>query len=189
VAGELIISELPEEEPVTLAEAKAFLRVTESDEDALITSAIKVGRSEVEKYIGQTVLTTSYTYLLDEFPPLDVLTVPRGPINSVTSIKYIDPDGVSQTLSTDVYDVDTRRRAGRIGLKAGQCWPATKGNTLNAVEIEFTAGMGDEAAAIDEDIKTAIKLVAARVFENREGDNDSFLPFSAKSLLWKYRRQ
>ncbi|MBN1807189.1 MAG: phage head-tail connector protein [Sedimentisphaerales bacterium] len=173
----------PSVEPVTLNEAKLHLRVDHTDEDALITSLIKVAREWCENFQNRAYITQTITLTLDEFP--DVFTVPRPPLQSVTSIKYIDTDGVQQTLSSGIYDVDSQSEPGRIALAYGQSWPGIRGD-INSVEVVYVAGYGDTADNVPERVKAAIKLLAGHLYEHREMVSEMTLkevPFSVKSLL------
>jgi uncharacterized phiE125 gp8 family phage protein len=89
----------------------------------------------------------------------------HDPVQSIDSIKYIDTDGNQQTLSTDVYQLDSTCPS-RILLKANQSWPSTM-DIENAVTVEYAAGFGDSAAMVPEPIKLAIKFLAGHWYDNR----------------------
>ena len=59
----------PAQEPVTLAEAKASLRITNTDEDALVTQYLEDARIYAERITGRKFITqtvTSYHNGFDE---------------------------------------------------------------------------------------------------------------------------
>jgi uncharacterized phiE125 gp8 family phage protein len=125
---------------IPLGVAKNFLRVTgeESHEDARIIDLIKSCRQEVENDINRVILSATWTHRMDSFPIGNIVLV-KTPVQSVTSVAYIDTDGNSQNLVENTnYQVDIH--TGRIGLVTGQSWPATKTNTYNAVVITYVAG-------------------------------------------------
>lgn len=92
--------------------------------------------------------------------------LPLPPLQSVASIKYVDTDGVQQTLDPSKYKVDKIGEPARIVPAFGAMWPATR-NEINAVEVTFTAGFGDPA-----DVPAAIKswmfMRIGALYENRE---------------------
>ena len=135
----------PSTEPITLTEAKLQCRVEAdmTDDDSLITSLVKTAREYCENVQNRSYITQTIKLTLDDFP--DVIYVPRPPLISVTSIKYIDVNGVQQTLNSSVYKVDTESEPARIVPAFNQCWPAIRGD-INSVEVIVQAGYGGAAA-------------------------------------------
>ncbi len=177
------VSTAPDDEPVSLAEAKLHLRVDMTDDDDLITGLITAAREWSEGYQNRAYITQTITLTLDEFP--ETFELPQAPLISVTSIKYIDTAGVQQTLSTDVYDVDTESEPGRVALAYSQCWPTIRGD-INSVEVIFQAGYGDAGADVPASVKSAMKLLIGHLYEHREMVSEiktTEVPMTVKSLL------
>jgi uncharacterized phiE125 gp8 family phage protein len=172
-------------EPITTAEAKSHLRIDAefTDDDVYIASLIKAATQWAELYQGRSFVTRTITLERDRFS--NVMELPAPPLITVTSIKYIDSDGTQQTLSADIYDVDTKSEPGRITLAYNQSWPVIRGD-VNGIEIIYTAGYG-AAGDVPEMVKSAIKLIVGHLYENREtvtaGITAAELPMGAKSLL------
>ena len=118
------------------------------------------------------------------------LELPGSPLQSITSIKYYDTDGVQQTWSSSLYDVDIVSEPGRVSPSFGEIYPSTR-QRFNAVEVEFVAGYGDAGSDIPNAIKHAMFLLIGEMYERREetiaGTIISTVPFSAKNLLNPYR--
>lgn len=152
-------------EPVTLAEAKLHLRVDGTDEDALITALISAARETCEDRIEGTIPVTGWRLTLDAFP--DAIKLPRGPVASVESVKYLDAAGVEQTLSPLDYLVDTVSTPGYIVPAYGKAWPETR-EQINAVEVEYTAGSATTPAAL----KAWMLLAIGDMYANREASSD-----------------
>lgn len=176
----------PETEPVTLEEAKLFLRVDIDDDDDLITSLITVARCYAEEFTRRAFVTQTLAFDLDEWPSDDIIRLPRLPVESVDSITYLDEDGDGfefEDFVSDIYE-------GVVTLEADGSWPTETLYPLAPITVEFTAGYG-EAAAVPEGLKTAIKIIVAQFYENREpvavGTIASRIPMSVESLLWQYR--
>lgn len=177
----------PAVEPVTLAEAKAHLRVTGTDEDALVSALIVAARSFAEECTGRAFVTQTWDYVLDAFP-CAAFELPKAPLQSVTSVSYVDTDGATQTLDSGLYKVDAITDPGRIAPAYGETWPSTRAEE-NAVTIRFVAGYG-LAAAVPQPIKQALLLMTGQQFEHREATAEgswSRLPLGVDALLGLYR--
>lgn len=152
----------PAVEPIDLAEAKEHLRQPLSDDDSLITSLIVAARQYAEKYTRRAFITQTVECKIDYFS--DVIKLPLPPLQSVASIKYIDPDGVLQTLNPSVYLVDTDSTPGRITRDYGESWPETK-PVPNAITITFVAGYGNAGTDVPDTIKLALKLYLTKQYD------------------------
>lgn len=160
----------PSDEPVTLAEAKTHLRITGTDEDTYIEDfLIPTARQRLERATGRAFITTTFDLYRDDFPSGDELTLPRPPLQSVTSVKYT-PEGDSQTtFSSDNYLVDTSSKyGGRLKLKRTVSWPSQTLDVLNGVVIRFVAGYGDASTDVPAPIVQAVYVDIATLYENRE---------------------
>ena len=171
----------PLEHPVTLAEARQHLRATSIDEDALILALIYAAVEHAENFISGVLITQTWDLSLDVFPGAEI-ELPKAPLQSVTSVKYIDLDGVQQTVASADYQVDAIREPGRIKLVPTASWPSVK-EQLNAVTIRFVAGYG-LAAAVPFQIKAAILLLVQ--YHEQRNANEKVLA-AVERLLWPYR--
>jgi len=160
----------PAIEPLTLAEAKAHLRVDGNDEDALITALIAAARTYVERRTSITAGQRNYRMELSRFPydGADII-MPTSPCSAVSSITYVKPDTTSATLtvSTD-YRLAFAVPPGRIRLPYGKTeWPETIETAEDAVVVLFTAGY-DAAGNMPATIGQVCRLLIGHWFENRE---------------------
>lgn len=160
----LVTVTAPAEEPITLAEAKLNLRVDQTAEDSLITALIKTARQAAEHRSNTALITQTLDYYLDRFPCWEI-ELPQGPLQSISSITYVDTDGATQTLNSAEYLVDVAHERGRITPAFGNVWPATR-EQINAIKIRYSAGYG-AAAAVPSEIKQWMHLAIATWYENR----------------------
>ena len=154
----------PSSEPIMLNEAKLHLRVDVTDDDTLITGLIVAARQSAEQITGRALMQQTWELALDRFECEIRLQMP--PLQSVTSIKYLDQDGVQQTLSTSDYLVDDYREPARIVPAYGKCWPSTRCQA-NAVLVRFIAGYAN-AGVVPQEIKQWMLLMIGSMYENRE---------------------
>jgi hypothetical protein len=178
----------PAAEPVSLSDAKAFLRVSGNDEDTLITNLIKTARISVEQYINQKLITQTITAWGDMLPPfknsqwwdgskdgklsellagVDYISLMTGPVQSVTHFKTYDTSNSPSTFNSGSYFVDTRSKYGRVVLNDGEVWPSTVLRPVNSVEIQFVAGYGAAASSVPAPIITAILQILVHLYDCR----------------------
>lgn len=178
----------PVGEPFTLTDAKDHLRITIDTEDSLINALIVSAREFAEGNTRRALITQTWDLTLDAFP--DAIEVPLPPLQSVTSVTYIDTAGTTQTLvaNTD-YTVDTKSEPGRIVPAYGKSWPSTR-DIVNAVTVRFVAGYGN-ATAVPKSIKQAMLMHIEHMFDNRGtvniGNVVNEIPLTMQSLYNMHR--
>lgn len=154
----------PASEPLDLATAKLHCRVDGTDEDALITALIVAAREQAEHETGRALVTQTWELVHDAFP--EAFTLRKSPIQSVTSIKYLDSSGVEQTLDAADYLLDKDSEPGYVVPNYGKAWPASYG-VPNSVRCRYVAGYG-AAAAVPQAIKQWMLLAIGSMYAQRE---------------------
>lgn len=174
--------------PITLEEAKLHCRIDTAADDALVTALIAAATDVCEQKIGRAIMSQTWLLTLDAFPAEIELT--RVPVQSVTSVTYVDPDGATVPLNTGsnwrLLDLGDYSFA-RIVPVYGYSWPATRAQA-EVVSVQYVAGYAN-AAAVPEGIKQWIKLMVSTMYENRETEAQyatHTLAF-ADGLLDKYK--
>lgn len=177
--------EPPAEEPVSLQETRTHLRL-ETGEDDYIAGLIVVARRFCEAFQSRAYVTQTWDLFMDAFPA-GCIKIPLPPLQSVEFIKYKDSSGDLQTLNSSEYLMDPYSEPGLIFRAYGKSWPATYPE-VNSVQIRFVAGHGD-AADIPPEVKHAILLKIADLYEHRGGDEgvDKNINEAIESLLWPDR--
>ena len=109
---------------------------------------------------------------------------PEPAIITISSFKLIDDDDAETTITTSEYRILGADPA-RIEQK-GDGWTVER--THKAAEIIYTAGYG-AASTVPEDIKTAVRIVFADLYENRQNAVASNLKnlMLAEKMLAPYR--
>jgi len=194
----------PPVEPLTLDEVKAHLRVDHTDDDSLIQLYITAARTYVdgpEGFLGRAVVTQTWELVLDAFPDVEI-KIPLPPLQTVDSIKYDDPAGNEQAVSTANYYVDNVSEPGWVVPVSGISWP-TPLDAINSVRVRFTAGYpptndspADLRANVPFDLKAAMLLHIGSMYDLREDIVGGIgratavkLPFGAEALLRQRRVQ
>lgn len=140
----------PATEPVSLAEVKLHIRQDASIgtlEDAMLERWIRGARQRAEHLTQRAFITQTWQTNLDMFP--SAIELPYSPIQSVSWVKYYDEANVLQTLDPADYKVDKDGKlVGYIVPAYGLSWPSTYPD-INAVQVQWVAGWGDDAEADD----------------------------------------
>lgn len=159
----------PAVEPVTLDEMKLYLKQDEDADDALINDCIVEARTQSENATERSWVLTTWDFACDAFPSHGApFEVPRPPLLSVVSLKYIDTSGVEQTLTEgDDYVVDTFKEPGLVSPAFGTLWPSSRRQS-SAVVLRFTAGYGVDATFIPRDLVRLVRMIVADAYELRE---------------------
>lgn len=182
----------PVVEPLTLEDAKEYLRIQNNDEDQLIAQLIIAARSYCEEELDLAIVEQTITLKLDSFPDSRVIYLPRSNLLDVTSVSYLDQDNASQTF-TD-YTKDIYSTPGRI-INNTNDWPTTT-DDANAVTIVYTAGFGEysesSGAPVPGAVDQAMKMLVTHFYENRTpvviGNTANSIEMAVTACLQKYRR-
>ena len=169
--------------PVSTASAKAQCRVDHDDENTLIEGLIAAATDYVELYLGRALVSQTWELVLDDFS--DEILIGKGPVSSITSVKYYDPDGVEQTLSSSTYSFDATADPQRITLNPGYSWPSIDEGVAK-ITIRFVCGYSTVPAPI----KQAMLLLIAQWYDNRADATDRpmiAMPNAVAALLTNYR--
>lgn len=120
--------------------------------------------------------------------------LPYPPHIDILSLKYLDSDGVLQTLDSGLYALDDRE----IVPAYGTAWPRVRASR-GAVQVRYRAGYAADpaaetlVAAVPEPVKAAILLIVGDLYRFREtavaGTIATAIPMSAavENLLAPYR--
>jgi uncharacterized phiE125 gp8 family phage protein len=168
----------PALEPVTLAQAKAHLRVTHESEDDLIEGLIRAAREAVEGQTGLALIEQKWRLVLDRWPRGGVVKLLRYPVSDVDALTIYGSDGVPVVIEPERYGVDRVSQPARVQAEM----PAVNARALNGIEIDFTAGYGTDGTAVPEGLKLALLVLVGHWFEMRGsfGPDEQPVSYSAQ---------
>jgi uncharacterized phiE125 gp8 family phage protein len=182
----------PAVEPVTVAEAKAHLRVDVSDDDTYIGTLITAAREWCEQYLDRTLVNTQWVMRFDSFPPdgTQDIELPRPPMSlagttTAVSLTFTSETGGTQAYSTASFRVDRNSTPGAVKTLYGQTWPPHLMDD-NAVSVTWWAGYGSAGSSVPAAVRHAILMVVGILYEKRaaaESGSLNEVPFGVKSLL------
>lgn len=168
------------EEPVSLDEQKAHLRLDIDDDDAYISGCVTAARAWVEGQTKRAFMPQTWDYVIDYHMPARI-DLPMNPVVSVTSVSYVDTAGASQTLASSQYTVAARKHGSFIVPAYNVTWPDVR-HVPAAVTVRFVAGVASE---VPQELHRAIMILAGAYYENRETVP---APMAVEALVSPYRK-
>lgn len=165
----------PASEPVTLAQAKTFLRVEHTGDDDAITRAIVTARQFAESYLRMALLPQVWDYTVAN--PCGVrIRLPFGPAQSITSVTLVNEAGASSTMNAANY---------RLSVD-GYAVLFTNAPSIENLTVRFSASSAATVSEVPAQITQGILHHIASMMENREGAVP--LPTQALACYQPYRR-
>ena len=155
----------PALEPVTLADAKAHLRLDGDDDDQYLTAAIVSARVHVEVMTRRLLIEQHWRVYLDAWPKKRIVTLSPAPLTAVDAVTVYDADGNPVVVSPEDYDIDTVGVPGRLVLASDV--PAVVGRAVNGIEIDVAAGYGPSSVDVPAPLRQAIMMLVAHWYEHR----------------------
>ncbi len=155
----------PTEPLITLAEAKAHLRVSHVHEDSLIALAIQGATDYLDGFagtLGRALLPQTWRLTLPAPPPSQIVRLPLAPFRELVSVEWDDVAG--QTRTIDLADLKVRREYGcaRVHPAYAKQWPLE----IWDMRVTYSAGY-DSAALVPAPIRQAALLLIGDAYDNR----------------------
>lgn len=156
------------DKPVTLAEVKAALRISTSDDDTMLDLWIAAATDYVDGpngLLGKAIVQQTWTQS-QRLPGTVTLDLKLLPVISISEITYFDADNVSQSLTVSDFDLVKSEDWAYLKPKSGVSWPTTYDRD-DALTVKAVIGFGDQAAA-PAAIKAAVMMLVGAWYQNPE---------------------
>jgi len=180
----------PAQEPVSLEEAKYFMRLDGTEDDVLVSTLITAARIHIETTIGKVLITESWSFFLDKWPKSKTLYFPLDPIQTIEEIRFHTNSEGFTIIQAEDYSTDLISNHPRLHLTGSK--PTSASKQLNQIEIRFVAGYGDTPDDVPSDLKQALLMLASHWFEQRDpiafGGAFAEIPRTIEALLSNYKK-
>ena len=180
-----VLLNAPAIEPVSLAEAKAFLRIEHDDDDDVIAALIAGARIYIEAQTRRALITQSWRLTRDAWPQTGRIAVRPAPLQSIEAARVHDGGGEPIELDVEGFFVDA---AGSELVFAP--WLMPQPGRAAGIELDVTLGFGDAAVDVPEPLRQAIRLLVGHWYENRglvAAGPAPLLPMTVPAMLAPYR--
>lgn len=163
----------PTLEPITLAEAKLFLRVDGDVEDSLISALMATAREAAEQFTGKSFITQTWRVGFAGEAP-ETINLPMSPVQAVVSVETVDAFGLHTTIANNLYHLHTD--AAKLECDATL--------TGSQVLITYRTGYGDSSTHVPHPIRHALLVHVAALYDDRDAQA---IPANVRTLLAPYR--
>ena len=190
------VTTAPSSEPVSVADAATQVFGDATYDSTKLTRDIAAARLRAEQYCGIGFINQTWTVTLDGFPsvttknPRGIIYLP-GKVQSLTSLRYEDSNGDTQTLIEDTdFTLDNSGLQGRLLPVSGNSWPNTTDYELGTVTIVYVTGFGADLSGVQyQSIIDAILLDVGTLYEVRQtvGPNNLYHNSVYQMLLHPFR--
>lgn len=176
----------PAQEPVTLAEAKAFLRLDDEAEDGLVSTLITAARLHVEGITGRALLAQSWRVVLDAWPRDRSVRLPVTPLMSVAAVTAYDADGVGHEIAVAQFWPENGSLLLPLNVAGMPVLRERQG-----IEVDYVAGFGTDPEDVPADIRQALLALVGYWFEHRDAvivaGSGAVVPTGFDRLVAPYR--
>ena len=149
----------PASEPITLTDAKNYLRIDHDADDDLIASLISSVRQEAEEYTARSFISHGRRLIYEECAPEEII-LPMGPVLAITSVSTYNIVGDTTTV---IDGADYYLAPGFDRLCFGGALYADR------ITVDYTAGYGANASDVPHTLKLGLKIALAARYYDREG--------------------
>jgi len=180
----------PSFEPITVADVSEYLRLDDSPTDiALISALITASRQHLENYLNRFIAQQTVELALTGWKDKIDLS---SPVQSITSIKYLDENGVEQTLNSTQYILDNYSEPASIYPAYNVTYPNLydqENNVKIRYVVGFTSGGSPDTNPLPDPLKFAMMLIIGDLYSNREagGERAYQVNPTVQNLLQFYR--
>ena len=162
-----------------IEEAKAYLRIEDENEDALIAGLIRAATGLCEAFIGQVLIARGFSETIAA--RADWQRLGRTPVRAISGVEGLPAEGAAFALPVDAYGVDVDAN--------GDGWvrvlrPGVAGRAV----VAFEAGIAVDWNGVPEPVRQGIVRLFAHLFTHRDVEDGSGPPAVVAALWRPWRR-
>ncbi len=177
----------PAAEPLSLAEAKAYLRVEHDADDAVIGALIVAARTQVEALTRRALISQTWRFVYDAWPADGCVRLKMGPMQSVVALRVYNESGAAHAQDVESLVLDKAA----LVIAAPPFALPLPGRSTAGIELDLRLGFGDSAGSVPETLRLALRMLVAHWYENRGlvaiGQSVAMMPSSVNALIASYR--
>ena len=152
--------------PITLSEAKLFLKVDTTADDSVITNIIEQVVMFAEVHTSRELRPNQWYGITDEFD--SVLT--KNPVSQIDQIDYVNATGAISIVPLTTYQLKKQLLESKVILAYGMTWPSNIGNVVDPIRIAFSTSANSMLPIVKQDMLRHI----AWEYENRGDDSNDY---------------
>lgn len=164
-----------------IEELKAFLRIEDSGEDALLAGLLRAATEAVEAWLGWQLMAREVSERSCVKDSMIRLTA--TPVQSVSRVSLLHIEGTEEILPAGNWALDVSRfgaaTVALTGVQEGQ-----------KVLAYYLAGLADDWNGLPEPVRLGVLRAAAHFHAHRDGAADAGLPPAVARLVspWRVKR-
>ena len=165
--------------PVALDEVKAHLRVSVSDEDALLAGLARAAADMCEAFTGRALIEREVSEMLGA--ARGWMRLGAGPVRAILGVEALAQDGETSALAAQDYAVDIDA--------AGDGWVRLAGaGEATRIRVSYRAGMAADPNGIPEALRHGIVRLTAYLYMVRDRAEEGGPPAAITALWRPWRR-
>ena len=168
---QLVCIQHPQQEPVSVGEAKQFLRIDHNVEDDLLSHLIQTARSMVESYTQRGLCNQVWRLTTTKRAVIDL---PRSPFLRLSA----EPQIVGLAAVLDYKLVSYYDRARLLFESGDMFW--------QKLQVDFVVGYGEERGSVPPALCQAILWLVADLYQNRGVEGKGLGGNKIRGLLQPY---
>lgn len=159
-----------------LEELKAWLAITTTRDDEVLSALLRAAIDMCEAFTGQMPLESQCEELLPARPVWQRLVT--HPVQAVEGAEGIDSAGQRIFMPPDHYAIE-------LDAGGGACIRVLRADTARRVAVRFTAGLAPDWQGLPEGMRHGILRLAAYHYRQRDLDSMKTAPPAAIAALWQ----
>lgn len=182
----------PTEQPLSIQEVKAHLKITHNDDESYIQRLIEASTRYCEETLNISLITQQRATFYDQissshkdvwwsgarlgsiselFEDPEFLELRGGPVNSIVKFETFDEDAVATEWDASNYYLSASAVSNippaRVVRKTGSTWPIAD-RRIDGIKITHLDGFGADWNTIPMDVRHGLQMLIGHWYANRE---------------------